>query len=195
MQPRRVEVWSEKDTVIGSIEDLTDELGITVRVMRGFPSTTKVFDLARAIASSEKSMTALYLGDHDPSGRRIEIDLYERIHGYGAEFAIKRIAIHAADIAKFSLPPLRVKESDSRAAGFLRRYGNECVELDALPPTELRRRIEQAVTAMLDRVLWHHAVMVEEKELASIQEIVARWPGVGEPSQPKTRQDSKSRRA
>ena len=45
-----------------------------------------------------------------------------------------------------------------------------------LPPTELRRRIEEAVMAMLDSELWNRAVKVEKAELASIQEIVERWP-------------------
>src|SRR5271157_2058926 len=31
-QPVHVEIWAEKDAVIGSIQDLTDSLGITVRV-------------------------------------------------------------------------------------------------------------------------------------------------------------------
>jgi hypothetical protein len=176
LQPHRVEMWCEKDSVIGSIEDLTNKLGVTVRVTRGFVSTTKAHDLARAIGGSNKPMTVFYLGDHDPSGRQIESDLSERIRGYGAKFTIERLAIHAADIAKFKLPPLRVKESDSRAAGFLRRYSNKCVELDALPPNELRRRIEEAVTAMLNRNLWDRAVMVEQEELASIQRIIERWP-------------------
>jgi hypothetical protein len=178
LQPQRVEVWCEKDSVIGSIEDLTIKLGVTVRVARGFLSTTKAFDLARVIGGSEKPMTLFYLGDHDPSGRQIETDIAERLRDYGAKFIIKRLAIHAADITKFKLPPLRVKESDSRAASFLRRYSNKCVELDALPPTELRRRIEEAVTAMQDRKLWDRAVTVEQAELASIQRIVERWPRV-----------------
>jgi hypothetical protein len=176
LQPQRVEVWCEKDSIIGSIERLTNNLGIAVRVARGFLSTTKAHDLAQVIAKSEKPMAAFYLGDHDPSGRQIETDLAERIRGYGAKFTVKRLAIHAADIEKFKLPPLRVKESDSRAAGFLRRYSNKCVELDALPPTELRRRIEEAVQSMMDRELWDRAMMIEEAELKSIREIVDRWP-------------------
>ena len=176
LQPQRVEVWTEKDAIIGSIEKLTSELGITVRVTRGFMSTTKIYEISKFIRRSERPMTVLYLGDHDASGRAIEADLGERIRGYGAKLTIRRLAIHAGDISKFKLPPLRVKESDSRAASFLRRYSNKCVELDALPPTELRRRIEEAVTAMQDRELWDRAVMVEKAELASIQEIVQRWP-------------------
>src|SRR5215831_5435 len=95
-----------------------------------------------------------YLGDHDPSGRLIETDLAARIRKYKARFVMKRLAIHPADIAKFNLPPLRVKETDSRANGFLRKYSNRCVELDALPPVELRNRIRQAIETMMDKGLW-----------------------------------------
>ncbi|MGA3316624.1 MAG: hypothetical protein ABSC64_09325 [Candidatus Korobacteraceae bacterium] len=176
MQPWKVEIWCEKDSIIGSIEDLTNELGVTVRVGRGFLSTTKAHELAEFIKDSDKLMSVFYLGDHDPSGRNIESDLYDRIHKYGATFTIKRLAIHASDIAKFKLPPLRVKATDSRATGFLRRYSNKCVELDALPPNELRRRIEQAVKSMRDDRLWSRAIRVEKVELNSIKEFAAQWP-------------------
>jgi hypothetical protein len=86
------------------------------------------------------------------------------------------LAIFASDIKKFNLPPLLVKESDSRAARFLERYSNNCVELDALPPDELRRRIKDAVTDLLDLELWNRAVAVEQVECASILETVALWP-------------------
>src|SRR2546428_1126981 len=46
-QPYHVEIWCEKDTVTGSIQDLTDELGITVRVGRGFNSETRVYEIAQ----------------------------------------------------------------------------------------------------------------------------------------------------
>jgi hypothetical protein len=65
-----------------------------------------------------------------------------------------RLAIHASYIAVFDLPPLKVKGTDSRSVGFVRQYGTDCVELDALPRVELRRRIEHAVGSLLDRVQW-----------------------------------------
>jgi hypothetical protein len=102
----------------------------------------------------------------------IEKTLREQIH---ASFNIARFAIHAADIRNFNLPPLRVKPSDSRSAGFLRNYGPDCVELDALPPNELRRRIDYSVRAMMDQAKWNHAIEVEKAEMASIMHSVEMW--------------------
>jgi hypothetical protein len=176
LQRNYVEVWTEKDAIIGSIEPTTDELGVRIRVGRGFLSTTKAHEIAEHFEDIDKPITVFYLGDHDPSGRSIETDLAERIRGYGASFTIRRLAIFAADITKFKLPPLRVKLTDSRATDFLRRYSNRCVELDALPPTELRMRIQVAVNGLLDEDLWKRAIAVEKVELNSILSTVKMWP-------------------
>ena len=175
-QPEHVEIWCERDAIIGSIESLTDELGVVVRVGRGFVSTTKIHEIAQVIYNTKKPFTAFYLGDHDPSGRLIEHDLQQRIEAYGVEFSMKRLAIHTADIQRFKLPPLLAKESDTRTRRFLQQFKNTCVEVDALPPSELRRRVEQAVRSKLDQKKWERAVQVEKIELQSIQDFVKLWP-------------------
>jgi hypothetical protein len=186
LQPNYCELWTEKDAIIGSISEVTDELGVTVRVGRGFLSTTKAHDIADLLQRIRKPKTVFYLGDHDPSGRCIEREAAERIRKYGSgRFAIQRLAIHAEDIAKFSLPPLRVKTkrdgdyADSRAEEFIAEYGSECVELDALPVSELRRRIREAVEAKIERTTWNRAVLAERAELESIEDFIANWPHTG----------------
>ena len=126
-----------------------------------------------------------YCGDHDPSGRNAEeeglsrvLTHYRKITGGSqvSDVKLRRLAIHKEDIGKFHLPPLRVKDTDSRTPGFVRKYGYDCVELDALPPNELRTRIRVAVTALLDQVAWDRAIAVEKVELASIIDTVSKWP-------------------
>jgi hypothetical protein len=174
-QPFHTEIWCEKDAVIGSIQPVTDELGVTVRVGRGFNSATCVNEIAQRFATLEKPIRVFYLGDHDPSGHCIETELYARALRYGSgEFEMSRLAIHAADIRKFKLPPLRVKESDSRAETFRREHGTQCVELDALPPAELRRRVREAIEGLLDPEAWNRALTVEKVERESIETIVTR---------------------
>lgn len=177
MQPHYVELWAEKDSVIGSIEKLTDELGITVRVGRGFLSTTRIHEIAQHFLGLEKPIFVFYIGDHDPSGREIEDNARSRVEEYGVDFSLQRLAIHAEDISEWILPPLRIKDSDTRAKHFRAHHGEDCVELDALPVGELRRRIRQAVEGKLDRVAWDRAVAIEKVELASIQDIVSQWTG------------------
>jgi hypothetical protein len=186
MQPRYCEIWAEKDAIVGSIEDLTRDLGVTLRVGRGFLSATRVNDIARHFAFIEKPKTVFYLGDHDPSGQEIERAAFEKVWKRFREIApmddtmswsvdIERLAIHKEDIKLFNLPPLKIKDSDSRAVKFRKTHGARCVELDALPPTELRRRIKEAVEGQLDWGLWQRALEIEEVELRSVTEFAERW--------------------
>ena len=177
MQPYHVEVWCEKDAIIGSIEEVTDELGVTTRVGRGFQSTTRVHEISAVFSVIQKPKVVFYLGDHDPSGRDIERDLRYRVAlNSEAAFSLKRLAIFAADIEKFTLPPLRIKQQDTRAGTFLKRYSDKCVELDALPPEELRRRIREAVVSVMNMEKWDRAVAAEKAELASIETFIKAWP-------------------
>jgi hypothetical protein len=176
-QPYHLEIWSEKDTITGSIEDLANELGLTVRVARGFNSETRVYEIAKILADTGKRNVVLFLGDHDASGRDIERDWKKRLLQNGSgPFNLRRLAIHPEDIKKFDLPPQRVKFTDSRALKFIDKYGQQCVELDALPPTELRRRIRESVEGLLDRRAWDRAIEVEKVELQNIIETVGAWP-------------------
>ena len=176
-QSAYVEIWTEKDAVTGSIEPIANEWGITMRALRGFNSTTGAHSIAEDFEDKNdegKEIHVFYLGDFDPSGKAIETDAARRVREYGSgSFTIRRLAIHKEDIAKFRLPPLRVKAADPRAGGFIRRYGRQAVELDALPPTELRRRLQNAIRALVDVEVWDRALRIEQAERETTNRIHA----------------------
>jgi hypothetical protein len=173
LQGKYVEVWVEKDAIVGSIEPVTSELGVLIRVGRGFVSTTKTHDIAEHFRTVDKPITVFYLGDHDPSGLNIETDLEERLHAQrSGYFDFKRLAIFGSDIKKFNLPPLKIKDTDTRSSNFRVTHGNNCVELDALPPDELRRRLRNAIEGLIDAEQWSRDISVEKVEFDSIQRTV-----------------------
>jgi hypothetical protein len=173
------EVWSEKDAVIGSIEDVTSELGVIVRVGRGFQSSTRVREIASLFNQISKPKIVLYLGDFDSSGMDIERDVRRRVCRYTRSFEMRRLAIFGEDIRKFKLPPQCIKPEDPRAGSFRNEHGEQCVELDALPPSELRLRIRKAVTSVIDKTAWDRALATEKVELSSIDDFVSHWPLAG----------------
>ena len=122
---------------------------------------------------AKRSITVFFLGDHDPSGHVIEQDIHRRVQiASGTSFRMKRLAIHPADIQAFHLPPQALKANDSRRASFQRRFGADAptVELDALPASELRRRVETAVGALVDPARWERQIAVQQIELNCILE-------------------------
>jgi hypothetical protein len=79
LQPFYTEIWCEKDTISGSIAGVTEELGVTVRVGRGFNSTTRARETAVVLAGTRKPKVIFYCGDHDPSGRNAEEEGLSRV--------------------------------------------------------------------------------------------------------------------
>lgn len=174
-QAQYCEVWSEKGTILGAIRPVADELGLTLRVCRGFSSTGMEAEIGRTVENITKPITVFFLGDHDPSGRLIEHDIHRRAQtASGVQFGMIRLAIHPEDIQRFSLPPQTIKPTDTRAAAFRQQYGGDAptVELDALPVDELRSRIRNAVTALIDQESWQRQLRVQKVEIACIVDFV-----------------------
>lgn len=179
MQPRRVEVWSEKGTIRGTVAPILKKYGVTFRVLHGYGSATAIHGIAQETQASEKPMIVYYIGDHDPSGRHMsEVDLPERLARYGGSASIVRLALDDTDVAADSaLPwfPVGDKINDSRYQWFTERFGQRCWEVDALPPPTLRARLDLAVTAVLDLAAWQHAVRIEKAETDSMKNILGNW--------------------
>src|SRR5919199_5361288 len=76
-QPARVEVWSEKGTVRGTLAPILDKYVVTFRVLHGYSSATTVHEVAVETAGMAAPLVAFYIGDHDPSGMHmsdVEVD-------------------------------------------------------------------------------------------------------------------------
>ena len=64
---------------------------------------------------------------------------------YGARSLVAR-----DDVTRYNLPPDFTKATDTRRAGFVAKYGDLSVELDALPAAVLRSRLVSEIETRLD---------------------------------------------
>jgi hypothetical protein len=181
-QPAWIEVWSEKGTIRGTLAPILNTYGTTFRVMHGYGSSTAIKQIADESTNNEKTLTALYVGDWDPSGLHMsEIDLPQRLEDYGGNVEIVRLALTRIDTKVSSnLPsfPATMKAKDPRYAWYRRLYGPECWELDALSPVILRQRVEHAILDRLDIKAWERAKVTEAAEVDSLAGILNTWPGI-----------------
>lgn len=83
----------------------------------------------------------------------------------GCDLAIERIAVTEEDHADAAVPHLPVNRNDARAAEFRGRHGDEVVELEALPPEGLQRRLRQAIEGNRDADAWKKALQKERQDL------------------------------
>jgi hypothetical protein len=149
-QPRYLEVWLEKDALSGIFESVLEPYGVTLNVGRGYDGWDSIYCAAMRYDRVGRPVTILYYGDFDPSGEDMNRSLQSRLEVLGYCPEIIKCALTFQDIERYSLPPDFAKKTDTRAAAFIRRHGDVSVELDALPVSVLRARLEHDVSSRMD---------------------------------------------
>jgi hypothetical protein len=205
-QPRHVMVISEKGTVRGSLKPVLDAFEVDFFPVGGFNSSTRVHEQAQSV-SPDHPLLLLYLGDYDPSGMGMSTqDLPRRFASYaddadaptreeardwtddevayylgklGLEF--RRVALLEDDgrlLGRRLGFPAAEKQRDTHYQWFVDHYGDDCWELDALSPVELRARVEYSVRVEIEPVAWNRYVQAERMERKFIEPTLARWNGI-----------------
>ena len=163
-----VEFFCEKDAMSAVIEPVTQEFDVHLNVIRGQVSETFVWNIAEEWKEIEKPIYAYYLGDHDPSRLKIEASLKSKLsHFAEKDFEWKRLAITPEDFAS-DLLGFPVKRSGSWR-DYLAQYGDRCVEVDALPPDEIRERVRQAIEGHIDYDEWWRLQETERLERETLE--------------------------
>jgi hypothetical protein len=140
-----VEIWLEKDALSGVIAPVTYEYDVPLMVARGYASLSFLHSAAEQIRELGQPTYIYHLGDFDPSGvdagRNIERRLRE-FAGVAIDIHFERLAVTPDQIGAWKLPSRPTKTTDSRS----RSFGlAESVELDAIPPADLRSLVENAI--------------------------------------------------
>ncbi len=179
-QPNYVEVWVEKDALIGIVSQICRELDVPHFSCRGYTSQSEMWSAAQRFIRQDyrESRTIIHLGDHDPSGIDMTRDIQERMDMFGADVFVKRIALTMEQIETFCPPPNPTKLSDARASGYIREYGHECWELDALEPKVITSLIRNEVTALLDTDLLSEIERREKTDKTNIKLISEHYGAV-----------------
>ena len=179
-QPNYVEVWVEKDALIGIVSQICRKLDVPHFSCRGYTSQSEMWSAAQRFIGQDdrESRTIIHLGDHDPSGIDMTRDIQERLELFGADVNVKRVALTMEQIEQFNPPPNPTKLSDARSSGYIRQYGHECWELDALEPQVITNLINNEVTALCDIDLFEQIEDKEEIDKENIQKICDNYADV-----------------
>jgi len=170
-QPRRVEVWIEKNALTGVIHDTCRELFVPYFACIGYVSQSEQW---RAFQRSlNHPVTILHLGDHDPSGIDMTRDNDDRLNMvFGGDVKMIRIALNMNQIEQYGPPPNPAKIKDSRFEKYLRDFGPDSWELDALEPSVINDLIRTHVEDIRDDELFDAARERYEMDCDALDEII-----------------------
>jgi hypothetical protein len=152
-QPYYAEIFIEKSALAEIIGRVADELGIAYTAVRGFSSgqvLKEAADRFREKAKDGRTGVLLYVGDCDPSGVVMSEDIQRRLLRFGSNAEVKRIALNINQVQQFGLPENPVKNTDTRSAAYIGKYGNGCWEVDALEPRTLADIVRAGIMEYFD---------------------------------------------
>jgi hypothetical protein len=167
-----VEVWLEKDALKGVlIPTVVNECGLGLHVTRGFASITYLQEAAEDIEMDERPTYVYVLTDFDPSGvsivEKVEEELTERAPF--SDITVERLAVDREQIERWNLPTRPTKSTDTRASKFRRIHGTDSVELDAIPPDQLRQLVKNAIDSHMEPWRLKQFQMVEREERETLR--------------------------
>ena len=170
-----IEFFIEKDAMAAVIEPVTATYDCHLNVIRGSVSETFAWNVAAEWNSIQKPIFAYYLGDHDPSGLQIEENLEYKLRNFGgyADIEWNRIAITDDQFDRSDLLGFPVKPTIQRSVRdeYIIQYGDRCVEIDALPASEVRELVEETIESHINAGEWAKLQETERLERESIRSL------------------------
>lgn len=179
-QETRVEVWIEKDALVGVIEKVCWRWDVPYFACRGYSSQSEQWRAGQRFVTHIKngqSVKLIHLGDHDPSGIDMTRDNEDRLrqfidkHADAGMFSVERIALNMDQVKKHRPPPNPAKLTDSRVAGYMERFGSKSWELDALNPNIIEELITDAIEDVVNKSAFDLQKKIEAKARAKLVKV------------------------
>lgn len=171
-QSTYLEIWVEKEALIGVVARVAQKWDIDYFACRGYVSQSEQHDAAMRIYDklmSHDRAIVLHLGDHDPSGIDMTRDIEDRMklflghYGEAENFSIQRLALNMNQVKQYKPPENPAKMTDSRFGGYEALHGTKSWELDALAPKVIDKLIDNAVREHTDIELWESRKELQEE--------------------------------
>lgn len=181
-QDNYVEVMVEKDALAGILEPVCREMDVRFTANKGYSSSSAMFEAGQRFlqaADEDKILYLLYLGDHDPSGMDMTYDVAGRVALYaeGADLEINRLALNYDQVQRWNPPPNPAKETDSRYAKYVDKYGDESWELDAIRPDDLANLVRDAIGELIDVDTMRDILSTEKRMRKELSDFASKYDG------------------
>lgn len=176
-QPVYIEVWVEKEALVGVIERTAYKYRCPYFACRGYTSQSEAWRAGVRFLNMGKPVKVIHLGDHDPSGIDMTRDNDERLNMFSedADVEIIRVALNMPQVEQYNPPPNPAKITDRRFADYQSKFGDESWELDALDPKVIDGLISSEIKKYIDYDTWEEDKEREKKAKAKLAKLAANW--------------------
>lgn len=177
-QTTRLEVWIEKDALVGVIERVCLDNDVNYFACRGYVSQSELYEAGKRIAryrEEGQETVVIHMGDHDPSGIDMTRDNQERLCMFSGDFVeVRRIALNYDQVKQYAPPPNPAKMTDSRVGSYISNFGHSSWELDALEPRVLQALAQDTIDEYKDFDAWQERETLLAEHRKQLNDVIAR---------------------
>lgn len=174
-QPRYIEVICEAQGMVPQMNRVARAYGIPVRSSGGFNSTTVKHQLGEFYGSIRKPVVVLHVGDFDPSGEHIHMNLQEDVGAFADHYlgsvTVQRVAVTPLQQKMFDLPTDKPKKTDAREFPY-----DFTVQAEALKPSVLAALLRQAIEENTNMEAWKKAKEKQDELRDQLVKLLSELP-------------------
>lgn len=174
-QPNHIEILGEKNTVQGVLRPIAEQYRIPFTTSRGYCSLPPRHNMAERFRKSGKSkLILLVLSDFDPDGEEI---CHSFARSMRDDFGVKdihaeKVALRQDQAIRYNLPPsMDAKPTSSNYKKFVKQFGTQVFELEALPPAEMQDILRRAIDSVIDVAAFNQEVDAEKQDAAQLDQV------------------------
>lgn len=180
-QERYVEVWVEKEALGNVVSRACKPYLVPHLSCKGYLSASEAWRAGQRFKDKimeGKECILIHLGDHDPSGIDMTRDNKDRIDlftGFPEHVTVTRLALNMDQVEEYKPPPNPTKITDSRAGKYIKRFGHDSWELDALDPAVIESKIQREINKYIDNDMWELVAKEEQEKKDILRRVYQNW--------------------
>jgi len=160
---------------------VTDEYYVRLICMRGYGMWSRLYYESLYVREALKKgyeCYALFITDHDPSG----LDL----NRFGAAIIKKfwkldvediRVMLTLDQVKQMNLPPAPTKVTDPRAKWYIKEFGRESWEVDALGKEGMQQILRKNIEELIDVNIWNRIMEENRKNMEKTEKLAKELLG------------------
>jgi len=174
-----VVIISEKRELGPQLEAIASKYYVRLVCTRGYGMWSRLYweSLYIKQALNEgREVYVLFVTDHDPSG--LDINRFGAAilkNWWKLEVKEIRAMLTMEQIKKYNLPHAPAKVKDPRAKWYIREFGHEAWEVDALGKELMREELSRTIEKLINRKIWDNVIKENEENMQKTRELAQKY--------------------